>query len=109
MEFASKRVKFSLQDVGSEIIDQLATDVYTTPESIFREIVKNAYDAYLGLDDDDLEEESFQRQIVISRTREEQGKIGRIMITDRGIGQTLEDVRANVQISISRKQEELGT
>jgi hypothetical protein len=97
---------FTLKDIGSKIIDQLSTDVYTGPGPIIRELVKNAYDAYLGLNAEDFESGDFKREIVISREREPNG-IGRLFIADRGIGQSFEDLKANVQISISRKPEEL--
>ena len=106
MTFSKVAVKFSLKDIGSEIIDQLSTDVYTGPGSILRELVKNAYDAYLGLKAEDLDEGSLKRQIVISRERDDHG-VGRIFIADEGVGQTMEDLKANVQISISRKGQEL--
>ena len=47
MAFSKRPVTFTLKDVGSEIIDQLSTDVYTGPGAIIRELVKNAYDSYL--------------------------------------------------------------
>ncbi len=97
---------FTLKDIGSKIIDQLSTDVYTGAGSILRELVKNAYDAYLALDPDDFEAGTFKREIVVSREREPNGT-GRLLIADRGIGQSLEDLKANVQISISRKPDEL--
>jgi hypothetical protein len=97
---------FTLKDIGSKIIDQLSTDVYTGAGSILRELVKNAYDAYLGLDPEDFDSGGFSRDIVISREREPNGT-GRLFIADRGIGQSFEDLKANVQISISRKPEEL--
>ena len=97
---------FTLKDIGSKIIDQLSTDVYTGAGSILRELVKNAYDAYLGLDPEDFESGEFSRVIVISREREANGT-GRLFIADQGIGQCFESLKANVQISISRKPDEL--
>src|SRR5262245_38418753 len=97
---------FTLKDIGSKIIDQLSTDVYTGAGSILRELVKNAYDAYLALDPEDFESCTFNREIVISRSRETNGT-GRLFIGDQGIGQCFEDLKANVQISISRKPDEL--
>ncbi|MFI5461335.1 MAG: ATP-binding protein, partial [Isosphaerales bacterium] len=97
---------FTLKDIGSKIIDQLSTDVYTGAGSILRELVKNAYDAYLGLDPEDFESGEFSREIVVSREREANGT-GRLFIADGGIGQCFEDLKANVQISISRKPDEL--
>ncbi len=95
-----------MKDIGSKIIDQLSTDVYTGPGAIVRELVKNAYDAYLALDPDELEESRAERQVVISAERDKK-RIGRILIADRGIGQVLEDLKANVQISVSKKEAEI--
>lgn len=106
MSFVDVTPKFSLKDIGSKIIDQLSTDVYTGAGSILRELVKNAYDSYLALDPDDFDTGTFKRQVVISRERDDTGK-GRIFIADQGIGQSVEDLKANVQISISRKADEL--
>lgn len=103
-KYTPLRVEFSLKDVGSEIIDQLSTDVYTGAGSIIRELVKNAYDSYLALDDDDFDS-TCQRQIVISRERE--GSLGRIWIADSGIGQDLKAIKGNTQISISTKPNDL--
>jgi hypothetical protein len=97
---------FTLKDIGSKIIDQLSTDVYAGAGSILRELVKNAYDAYLALDPEDFESGTFAREIQISRGREANG-VGRLFIADRGIGQSFEDLKANVQISISRKPDDL--
>ncbi len=105
-KFTTIDVKFTLKDVGSKIIDQLSTDVYTGPGSIVRELVKNAYDSYLGLDSEELEGDSFARQVVISRDRDHAG-VGRILIADRGIGQDLSTIKGNAQISISTKPEDL--
>jgi Histidine kinase-, DNA gyrase B-, and HSP90-like ATPase len=105
MAFKATPVHFSLKDVGSEIIDQLSADVYTGPASIMRELVKNAYDAFIPLDADVFEDSDSERQIVVSRERD--GKNGRLLISDNGLGQDLTDLKANVQISISRKQQEL--
>jgi hypothetical protein len=111
MALQRKPVEFSLKDVGANVIDQISTDIYTGPGSILRELVKNAYDAYLLLTDDDLEENGFLRQIVISRERVSPAKrdkkpkraVGTLTIADTGIGQDLDDLKANVQISITRK------
>lgn len=98
--------QFTLKDIGSKIIDQLSTDVYTGAGSILRELVKNAYDAYLALEPEDFETGHIKRQIVISRERDDKG-IGKIFIADQGIGQSLDVLKANVQISISHKSDEL--
>src|SRR6185437_112476 len=104
--FVDVTPKFSLKDIGSKIIDQLSTDVYTGAGSILRELVKNAYDSYLALEAEDFESGDFKRQVVIQRERDEKG-VGRISIADQGIGQSLDVLKANVQISISRKSDEL--
>ncbi|MCH8054579.1 MAG: ATP-binding protein [Deltaproteobacteria bacterium] len=106
MNFTKKPVKFSLKDIGSKLIDQLSTDIYSDPGAILRELVKNAYDAYLDPELDDLDAKSVNRQILISRHRDIRG-IGHFLVADKGVGQTLEDLKGNVQISISRKSEEL--
>ncbi len=106
MKFSPLPVKFTLKDIGSEIIDQLSTDIYSGTGSIVRELVKNAYDAYLALDSEDFEEWATIRQIVISRVRDDKG-IGHLLVDDRGIGQSKDDLKANVQISISKKRQEL--
>ncbi len=106
MAFEDTPVSFSLKDVGSEIIDQLSTDVYSGPASIMRELIKNAYDATIALGQDVYDDEGLERQIVVSRERDAKG-LGRLLINDNGIGQDLNDLKANVQISISRKQQEL--
>lgn len=105
-EFKRKKVNFTLKDIGSSIIDQLSSDIYSGPESIMRELVKNAYDSYLGVSADELEDEGCEREIVISRDRDANG-IGRILIADHGIGQTLSELKSFLQISISRKKDEL--
>ena len=106
MDFKDENVHFSLKDVGSKIIDQLSTDVYTGPDSIMRELVKNGYDALIALNLDEIDDDDFERQIVVSRERDNNG-VGRLLIADNGLGQDLDDLKANVQISISRKQDEL--
>jgi Histidine kinase-, DNA gyrase B-, and HSP90-like ATPase len=102
MDFKKKPVAFSLKDVGSSVIDQISSDIYSGPGSILRELVKNAYDSYLALPVDELDEDDFVRNIVISRGRDAKG-VGRITIADNGIGQDLDDLKANVQISITHK------
>src|SRR6516165_8089014 len=86
---------FTLKDIGSKIIDQLSTDVYTGAGSILRELVKNAYDAYLALDKEDPDSEDTTREIVISRERESNGT-GHLFIADQAIGQSHDDLKANV-------------
>jgi hypothetical protein len=98
--------KFTLEDIGSEIIDQLSSDIYTGPDSVLRELVKNAYDAYVALDFDEVDDGTL-RTVEISRLRDAKG-VGHIYIHDRGVGQSLEDLKGNVQISISHKQQELA-
>jgi hypothetical protein len=105
MDFTAKKVKFTLKDIGSEVIDQLSRDVYTGAESIIREVFKNAYDAYLEYDAAETEDD-LDRSILVSRDRDDNG-VGRLVITDKGVGQTIEDVKANLQISISHKREEV--
>ncbi len=105
-QFKKKAVQFTLRDIGSEIIDQLSSDIYSGPKQIMRELVKNAYDAYLAVDPDELEDEKVEREIVISRERNETG-IGRLLIADSGIGLTVDELKAFVQISLCKKQEEL--
>ena len=106
MAYKDKNVRFTLKDVGSKIIDQLSTDVYTGPVSIMRELVKNSYDALIALNLDEIDDDDFERRIVVSRERDSRG-VGRLFIADNGLGQDLDDLKANVQISISRKQDEL--
>src|SRR5688572_30303944 len=105
MDFKKKNVLFTLKDVGSNVIDQISSDIYSGPGSILRELVKNSYDSYLPISSDELEEEGTSRDVVISRERG--AKTGTITIADNGIGQRLEELKANVQISISKKQLEL--
>jgi hypothetical protein len=101
-----EKVKFSLKDVGSEIVDQLSKDIYSDRGSIFRELTKNAYDAYLDLPDGLLEEEEKPRVIVIQRAEiEDEGR--KITITDHGMGQDLSDIKGFVQIGIARKKDVL--
>ncbi len=104
MAFSKQTVKFSLKDVGSEIIDQLSTDVYTGAGAILRELVKNAYDSYLHYTPDDLDDEGIKREILISRERDEKG-IGRIWIADHGIGLNVKGLKAFAQISVCNKDE----
>lgn len=105
MPFTHKNVKFTLKDIGSNVIDQLSSDIYSGPASIIRELTKNAYDSYLPLTQDELDDEGVPREIFISRERA--GTIGKLLIADHGIGQSLGDLKANVQISISRKANDL--
>jgi len=105
-DFKKKSVDFSLKDVGSQIIDQLSSDIYSGIGAILRELVKNAYDSYLSISSDELEDEECPRDIIISRDRDED-KVGRILISDHGIGQTIEELKSFVQISISKKQDDL--
>lgn len=101
-----ENVKFSLKDVGSEIVDQLSKDIYSDRGSIFRELTKNAYDAYLDLPDGTLEEEERPRVIVIQRSDlDDQGR--KITLTDYGMGQDLSDIKGFVQIGIARKKDVL--
>ena len=106
MDFESKSVRFSLKDIGSQLIDQLSTDIYSGAASILRELVKNAYDAYLGLEEAISSEGGAERRIVVTRERDKSG-VGRLLVADTGVGQTLDELKANVQISVSRKQQEL--
>jgi hypothetical protein len=105
-KFSELKVTFTLKDVGSKIIDQLSTDIYTGPGSIIRELVKNAYDSYLSLEALGTEPEDGERQIVISRLRESSG-VGKLWIADKGVGQDLNTLKGNVQISISTKPDDL--
>lgn len=98
--------EFTLEDIGSEIIDQLSSDIYTGPDSVLRELVKNAYDAYVALDFDEIDDGTV-RTVEISRLRDTKD-VGHIYIHDRGVGQSLQDLKGNVQISISHKQQELA-
>lgn len=98
--------EFTLKDIGSEIIDQLSSDIYTGPDSVLRELVKNAYDAYIALDFDEVDDNT-QRVIALSRLRDE-NDVGHLYIHDNGVGQTLADLKGNVQISISHKQQDLA-
>jgi hypothetical protein len=104
--FKPKTLKFTLRDIGSEIVDQLSSDVYSGPGSILRELVKNAYDSYLGVDQDELADEGIEREIVISRERNSK-KDSRLIVADRGIGLTLNELKAFVQLSLCTKREEL--
>lgn len=104
--FKPKKLKFSLRDIGSEIVDQLSSDIYSGPGSILRELVKNAYDSYLGVDQDELEDEGIEREIVISRERTS-AKKGRLIVADRGVGLTVDELKAFVQISLCTKTSEL--
>src|SRR5579859_3680332 len=106
MTFKKKAVTFDLNDIGSQVIDQISSDIYAGPGSILREIIKNAYDAYLPVDADELEEEGLTREIQVSRIRDEDDT-GHLFIADNGIGQSFEELRADVQISISKKPSEL--
>src|SRR6267143_4383827 len=101
-----EKVKFSLKDVGSEIVDQLSKDIYSDRGSIFRELTKNAYDAYLDLPDGLLEEEEKPRVIVVQRSDLE-GEGRKITIADHGMGQDLPDIKCFVQIGIARKKDVL--
>ncbi|HVS80642.1 MAG TPA: ATP-binding protein [Pyrinomonadaceae bacterium] len=104
--FKPKTLKFTLRDIGSELVDQLSSDVYSGPGSILRELVKNAYDSYLGVDQDELDDEGVEREIVISRERTSK-KDGRLIVADRGIGLTVDELKAFVQLSLCTKREEL--
>jgi|GEM_PF-4901425 len=106
MTFKRRSVTFDLNDIGSQVIDQISSDIYAGPGSILRELIKNAYDAYLPVDADELEEEGVNREIQVSRVRDEDGT-GHLYVADNGIGQSFEELRANVQISISKKPTEL--
>lgn len=106
MSFKKRSVTFDLNDIGSQVIDQISSDIYAGPGSILRELIKNAYDAYLPVDADELEEEGLNREIQVSRVRDDDGT-GHLYIADNGIGQSFEEIRANVQISISKKPTEL--
>jgi hypothetical protein len=104
--FKAKTLKFTLRDIGSEIVDQLSSDIYSGPGSIIRELVKNAYDSYLGIDQDELNDEGIEREVVISRERNSK-RVSRLIVADRGVGLTLNELRAFVQISLCTKREEL--
>jgi hypothetical protein len=107
MTFRSKAVKFDLSDVGSQVIEQLSTDVYMMgPGSILREAIKNACGTYLALESEELEEEKLERAVVISRQRHGNGT-GHLFIEDNGIGQSFKDLRRSVRIRISRKPQDL--
>jgi hypothetical protein len=71
-----------------------------------RELVKNAYDSYLHLDANVLDDESFQRAIIIRAERGDDG-VGRITVADNGIGLTAEGLKEFVQISKCKKSIEL--
>ena len=105
MPFTHKHVKFTLKDIGSNVIDQLSSDIYSGTSSIIRELAKNAYDSYLPLTQDELDDEGISREILVSRQRE--AGVGRLFVGDIGIGQSMDDLKANVQISISRKATEV--
>src|SRR6185312_9984693 len=96
-------IVFSLGDIGSEILDQLSKDIYSERALLFRELTKNAYDAYLTLPDDVLEKEKLEREIIINRFTLT-GNKRKLTITDHGIGQDLEGLKGFVQIGISSKK-----
>jgi hypothetical protein len=96
MTFRAVEVAFSLRDIGSKVIDQLSADIYTDAGAMAREIVKNAYDAYQELSEDDGDT---KRQIVITREKD------RLTVADRGIGQDLTKIKGNLQISLPTKSD----
>src|SRR4051794_30017366 len=110
MVWAKKTVKFSLKDIGSELIDQLSRDIYTEPESILREVVKNAYDSFCPRTEPDPANPDEapnpgKHRINISCDRGDDG-VGHILVADNGRGQDLATLKGNLQIGISRKREE---
>jgi histidine kinase/DNA gyrase B/HSP90-like ATPase len=101
--FTTRRVTFSLSDIGSEVIDQLASDIHTSPDAIIRELVKNAYDSYLELDPDLLEDREIERAVRLT-TDEFKGE-RHLYVVDNGIGLSLEELKAFVQIAIRPKRQ----
>lgn len=95
--------EFTLKDVGSEIVDQLSKDIYSEVGSIFRELTKNAYDAYLQIDADELEEEGGERKIVIQRHIV--GNKRKILVTDYGIGMDQKGLKGFAQLGVAHKKE----
>ena len=100
MTFKKRSVTFDLNDIGSQVIDQISSDIYAGPGSILRELIKNAYDAYLPVDADELEEEAVNREIQVSRVRDEDST-GHLYVADNGIGESFGELRGGVQIRIS--------
>ena len=89
-------------DAGSPAIDQLTSSFCIGAGSIVREAVKRVHDAYLGLASEQLEGEGLERAVVISRQRDGNGT-GHLFIEDNGIGQSFEDLRQNLRMSMSRE------
>jgi hypothetical protein len=101
--FTISPVTFSLSDIGSEVIDQLASDIHTSPGAIIRELVKNAYDSYLELDPDAFEERGIERAVYLNTSEFKDGR--RLYVADHGIGLSLDELKAFVQIAIRPKRE----
>jgi hypothetical protein len=89
-------------DIGLRAIDQLSADVYGSPGSILREVIKNAHDSYLSIEPKQLKEEKLERAIVISRERHANGA-GRLFIEDNGIGQSFKSLCSATHAGNSRK------
>ena len=104
--YAPRTVKYTLKDVGAEFIDQLSSDVYPSPGAIIRELVKNAYDAYLDLLDENpsaLTDLSLDRQVLVRCNRDDKA-VGRIFVSDYGIGLTFKELKTFLQIGVSPKK-----
>ena len=105
MDSKAKTLTFTLKDVGSEVVEQLSKDIYPNVGSIFRELTKNAYDAYVLLPYDAASPED--RKIKIQTTEFAKGskKTWVITIHDDGIGQDIEDLKGNLQIGLTSKKD----
>jgi hypothetical protein len=96
---AKNDVKYSLDDIGSNFVYQLTTDIHTSIGSVFRELTKNSYDSYLELPET-ARDEAIDRGIVISRSRDA-GGAGKLTIADSGNGRSPEELKRFLQIGLA--------
>lgn len=103
-------INFSLQDIGSQILERFSDDMYSS-ESIIRELVKNASDSYYQMESycdenglsypDDYESKNKKVSINISDDS--------LLIMDCGIGCDRDDIKKLLKIAISDKKDIPGT
>jgi hypothetical protein len=105
MDSKAKTLTFTLKDVGSEVVEQLSKDIYPNVGSVFRELTKNAYDAYVLLPDDAASPDDRKIKIKTAEFAKGSKKTRVITIHDDGIGQDIEDLKGNLQIGLTSKKD----
>src|SRR5215469_10564692 len=96
MTLKTKEVRLSPRGDDSRSIDHGSRHVHIDPGWILGKAVKNAHDAYLAVEPEQLDREKLERAVVISRQRHTNGT-SRLFIEDNGVGRLFTNLRRDVR------------